>query len=68
MSKTIKKTRPAGFDYWTRRPGNCGGSPPGRITKNRTHKVERRLARRVEYLASMEQIDAMEVISPFRQI
>lgn len=68
MSKTIRKAKAAGFEYWTRRPGNSGGSPPGRATKNLTHKAERRLTRKAEYLASNVQFDAVEVISPFRQL
>jgi len=68
MSKTIRKAKPLGFDYWTRRPGNSGGSPPGRVTKNLTHRAERRQTRKAEYLASNAQFDAVEVVSPFRQL
>jgi len=68
MSKTLKKSKPLGYEYWTRRPGNSGGSPPGRVTKVLTHRAERRHARRAEYLASKEEFDVVDTICPFHQI
>ncbi|ULQ47408.1 hypothetical protein JN531_003785 [Flagellatimonas centrodinii] len=41
MSRTRRGTKPAGFEYWTRRPGNRHGQPPGRFSKRLTHKRER---------------------------
>lgn len=39
-------------DYWQRRPGNKGGACPGKYggkeVKKRTHRVERRIAKRME--------------------
>lgn len=66
VSKTLKKSKAPGFEYWTRRIGNGGGSPPGRFSKTWTHRAERRLSRRAEYLASMEETDAVDVLSPIQ--
>jgi len=41
MSDTIKGKKGAGFEYWSRRP--CCGMTPGKFTKRRTHKLERRI-------------------------
>lgn len=47
MSRTLKRGKGPGFDYWSRRPGNesCCNSP-GDGVKRRTHKAERRSAKR----------------------
>lgn len=41
-----------GYDYWGRRPGNRGGACPGKYggkeVKTRTHRIERRNAKRME--------------------
>ncbi len=66
MSKTIKKTKAAGYEYWTRRPGNICGSSPGRFTKVWTHRAERRQSRRIEYLASNNDFEAAEVKAVFK--
>lgn len=44
MSRT-KKGSKGNKEFWTARPGNKQGSPPGKITKKRTHRAERRLAK-----------------------
>jgi hypothetical protein len=42
MSRTVKKQKAPGYEYWTARPGNkCGGYPLGKFTKRQTHKAER---------------------------
>lgn len=42
MSRTKKGTKAPGHEYWGKRPvsRNHGGTP-GRITKTRTHRLER---------------------------
>lgn len=43
MSRTPKRGKSPGYDYWQRRPGNeshCNS--PGKGVKRRTHKAERR--------------------------
>ena len=45
MSKTIRGSKGAGFDYWGRRP--CTGKP-GRFTKRLTHRAERRIGKNIE--------------------
>lgn len=42
MSRTYKKEKSAGTEYWSDRPGNKGGSTPGAFTKKLTHKKERK--------------------------
>lgn len=42
MSRTIKGSKPVGYDYWTARPCNKGGGCVGKYTKIRTHRAERR--------------------------
>lgn len=46
MSRSYRGEKAAGYEYWSRRPGNKGGgaiSPNGgKHTKKRTHKTERR--------------------------
>ena len=51
----IKQTKAPGYEYWTPRPG---GRKPGRFTKNRTHRKERRRSRREEYLSLNDTPDA----------
>jgi len=41
MSRTAHASKPAGFEYWTRRPGNACGGLPGPFTKKNTHRRER---------------------------
>ena len=50
MSKTRKGTKPPGFEYWSRRPGNKHGGTgaTGKFAKRRTHRAERREGRRQE--------------------
>jgi len=42
VSRTIKKTKAPGYEYWGRRPiARNHGAIPGRLTKNWTHRLER---------------------------
>ncbi len=48
MSRSIKGSKPPGFDYWSKRPGNiCGGrcvtGKGNKYTKRQTHKAERKM-------------------------
>lgn len=43
MSRTKKGAKSPGHEYWTARPGNIGGAVPGKPTKRKTHRLERRL-------------------------
>lgn len=45
MSRTKKGSKGPGHEYWTARPGNKQGGRPGRATKRRTHRAERRLGK-----------------------
>lgn len=43
MSRTIKGTKPQGYDYWSARPGNKHGAGGcSTEAKRYTHKIERR--------------------------
>ena len=44
MSRTRKGSK-GNKEFWTARPGNKQGSPPGKITKKKTHRAERRLGK-----------------------
>lgn len=46
MSRTRKGTKPAGYEYWSRRPFNRHGQGPGPDAKRRTHRAERQQAKR----------------------
>lgn len=49
MSRTPKRGKSPGYDYWQRRPGNegkCNSPAKHKATKIATHKAERRLARK----------------------
>lgn len=39
MSKTKKGSKGPGYEYWSKRP--LAGSPPGKDTKKKTHRIER---------------------------
>lgn len=42
MSRTKKKQKPPGYEFWSKRPmSNKHGADPGKITKKRTHRLER---------------------------
>lgn len=42
MSRTKKKRKAPGYEYWSRRPGSRNhGSEPGRHSKKLTHRLER---------------------------
>jgi hypothetical protein len=48
MSRTKKGSKPAGYEYWSRRPpSNQHGSPPGKVGKQITHERERAAERRL---------------------
>ncbi len=42
MSRTSKGAKGAGYEYWSRRPGNKQGGQPGAVSKRATHRAERR--------------------------
>jgi hypothetical protein len=46
MSRTVKGAKGPGYEYWSRRPGNLGGSQPGSATKRVTTKLERAASKR----------------------
>lgn len=46
MSRTKRGGKAPGHEYWSNRPGNKGGGLPGKITKRRTSKAERRKAKK----------------------
>jgi len=59
MSRTRHRTKPAGYDFWSRRPGNRGGGGFGPVTKWITRTRERAAERAVvkaETLAALEEI------------
>lgn len=41
MSRSIRGGKAPGYEFWSKRPGNRGGSSPGAATKKQTHRVER---------------------------
>jgi hypothetical protein len=41
VSRTPKRQKSPGTEYWTRRPFNHCGQRPGAFAKKRTHKAER---------------------------
>ena len=48
MSRTIRDSKGCGFDYWkSRLPDFYAEGKPGRYTKKRTHKYERRVAKKL---------------------
>lgn len=42
MSRTIKGSKPMGYEFWTARPGNRHGGCIGRYQKTLTHTMERK--------------------------
>lgn len=46
MSRTKKRGKSPGSEYWSKRPGS--GEPPGEFSKNRTHRLERLEAKKAE--------------------
>lgn len=42
MSRTIRGSKPVGYDYWSARPLNRGGGLVGKHTKKFTSRIERR--------------------------
>lgn len=45
MSRTIRGSKPSGYDYWSARPLNRGGGLVGKHTKVFTSRIERRCAK-----------------------
>jgi len=48
MSRTIKGTKGAGYEYWSRRPCKQRFPSPGPVAKRLTHRAERRQGRKIE--------------------
>lgn len=48
MSRTKKKSKAAGTEYWSRRPGNKDGGPTGKTAKKFTHRRERQKGRQLK--------------------
>lgn len=46
MSRSQRGEKPVGHEYWGRRPKNKNGQAPGAEVKKRTHKTERRQAKK----------------------
>ena len=46
MSRTRKGRKPAGFEFWSARPGNKHGNLMGKDAKRFTHRRERQEGRR----------------------
>lgn len=46
MSRTRKGSKPAGFEFWSARPGNKHGNLMGKDAKRFTHRRERQEGRR----------------------
>jgi hypothetical protein len=44
MSRTIRGSKGAGYDFWSRRPHSGNGH--GRVVKDMTHRTERAIAKR----------------------
>lgn len=46
MSRTIKGSKPIGFDFWSARPGNKHGAGGyGKAAKKFTHRAERQISK-----------------------
>ena len=48
LSRTKKGQKGPGHEYWSRRPGNKAGGAPGKFTKKRTAKAERKIDKKLE--------------------
>jgi hypothetical protein len=47
MSRTKKKSKSPGYEYWSKRPiSSAHGAVPGSFTKRRTGKIERQQAKK----------------------
>ena len=59
------RRRNPGYEYQAPRPGNIrGGSVPGRFHKTRTHRLERRAARRECWTEEVPFVQRGEIIKP----
>lgn len=57
MSRSKRKGKSPGYEYWSRRPlSRRSGAEPGRATKRLTHRLERAEAKR-ELLATRKESD-----------
>lgn len=46
MSRTYRGNKGPGFEYWKSRWNKeCSGGQPGRFTKSKTHRYERRISK-----------------------
>jgi hypothetical protein len=43
VSRSTKKQKSAGYEYWSARPGNVHGGIVGKFTKRLTHRAERKI-------------------------
>lgn len=48
MSRTPKRGKGPGYEYWSARPGNAQGGVPGKGKKADTHRRERRASKKLE--------------------
>ena len=49
MSRTKRGSRPGGYDYWSKRPGNSGGcAGHGPNAKKRTRRTERQRSKNID--------------------
>ena len=53
MSRTVKGSKPGGYEFWSRRP-QCGGR--GAISKKFCHKQERAIAIRELFKLMKEEV------------
>lgn len=47
MSRTTKKKKAPGTEYWGKRPGNKGGQSPGKRAKSLTKSKERMIKKKI---------------------
>lgn len=47
MSRTIKKVKPMGYEFWSARPGNKHGGSTGKEAKKITASIEREISKRI---------------------
>ena len=56
MSRTQRGSKPAGYEYWSKRPGNKSGNllGPGSLAKKLTHSRERLRGNKLQYAGAEE--------------
>lgn len=52
MSRSKKGKKAPGYEYWSKRPNSI--SPPGKTSKNITHRKERAATKRIEHKAKKD--------------